>query len=124
MKWKKKTLTQSINDLNHFVLFLDNLLAQETDDFKNAVAGLNGVVWFGLKHAADLSQLVNGGLGQMLKVLVAGENQFWFDQEENADKWYGNNTEPFWAMERRILITCWVGGGWRACYRPKHEHFR
>ena len=105
---KKNTLTQSVNDLNHFVLFLDNLPAQEADDFKNAVAGLNGAVWFGSKDAADLSQLVNGGLGQMLKALVARENQFWFDQEENADKWYGNNTEPFWAMERCILITCWV----------------
>ena len=54
MKWAKNTLAQSMSGLNHFVLFLDNLPTQETDDSKNAVAGLNGVVWLGLKNATDL----------------------------------------------------------------------
>ena len=39
-----------MNDLHPFV-FPDNLLAQEIHNFKNAVAGLNGVVWFILKIA-------------------------------------------------------------------------
>ena len=46
--------TQSIDHLNRFVLFLDNLPAQETEDFKNAVAGLNGIVWFDFKNATGL----------------------------------------------------------------------
>lgn len=69
-----------------FLLFLDNLLTQETYDFKNTVAGLNDVAWSGLKNAKDLWQVVDASLGQMLKVLVARDHQFWLDQEENADR--------------------------------------
>ena len=124
LKWAENTLAHSVNDLNRFVLFLDNLPAQETNDFKNAVASLNGVVWFGLKNATDLWQVVDAGLGQMLKVLVAREHQIWLDQEENAERWYGNNSEPFGAMERRILITHWVGEAWKALCGPNYDHFR
>ena len=98
-----------MNDLKCFVLFLDNLSAQEKDNFKNAGASLNGLVRFCLKNATDLWQIVDTRLGLMLKVLVAREHQFWVEQEENADRWYENITEPFGAMERRILITNWVG---------------
>ena len=67
---------------------------------------------------------VDVGLGQMLKVLVAREHQIWLDQEENAERWYGNNSEPFGAMERRILITHWVGEAWKALCGPNYDHFR
>ena len=42
--------TQLVNDLNRFVLFLDNLPAQDSGDFKKAVAGVNVVVWFGVEN--------------------------------------------------------------------------
>ena len=51
MKCAKNALAQSLNNLNGFVLFLDNPPAQETDKFKNAVAGRNDVAWFGLENA-------------------------------------------------------------------------
>ena len=98
VKWAKNKSEQSVNDLNCFLLFLDNLPTQETYDFKNAVAGLNDVAWFGLKNATDSWQVVYAGLGQMLKVLVARDHQFWLDQEENADRWHGSKTEPFRAI--------------------------
>ena len=48
----------------------------------------------------------------MLKVLVAREDQFWLDQEENADRLYGIKTNLFGDIERRILITHWVRNAW------------
>ena len=41
------------------VLFVENLTAQQTDDFKEAVSDLKGVVWYGLKNATDLWQVVD-----------------------------------------------------------------
>ena len=38
---------------------------------------------------------MDAGLEQMLKILIAREHQFWLDPGENADRWYGNKTEPF-----------------------------
>ena len=57
-----------MNKLDRFVLFLDNLLAQQTKKFKNTVAGLDGVARFVLKNAAELSQVADAGLGKIHKV--------------------------------------------------------
>ena len=57
-----------MNKLDRFVLFLDNLPAQQTKKFKNTVAGLNGVARFALKNAAELSQVADAGLGQIHRV--------------------------------------------------------
>ena len=46
---------------------------------------------------------------KMLNVSVAGEQQFWLDPEENAYRWYENNTESFGAMERQTLIAHLMG---------------
>jgi len=51
------------------VLFVDNLTAQQADQFKVAVASHGGVVWYGLKSATDLWQVVDAGIAQTLKVL-------------------------------------------------------
>ena len=62
IKWVEKTLAESVDGLERFVLFLDNLGSQESDSFKSAVAALKGVAWFGLKNATDLWQVVDAGL--------------------------------------------------------------
>lgn len=48
----------------------------------------------------------------MLNVSVAGEQQFWLDPEENAYRWYENNTESFGAMERQIFIARMKSPSW------------
>ena len=60
--------------LDCFVLFLDNLTSQETDVYKGKAASLIGIVWYGLKNAADLWQVVDAGIGQMLKVIVGQDH--------------------------------------------------
>ena len=56
--------------LDQFTLFFDNLKSQESDEFKSAVAALNGMTWFGLRNATDLWLVVDAGMAQVLKVLI------------------------------------------------------
>ena len=62
LKGAKGTLIKSLNGLDRFVLYLYNLRGKESDSFKSAVAELNCVVWFGLKNAIELWQVVDAGL--------------------------------------------------------------
>ena len=40
--------------LDKFVLLLDNLKGQMQYDFKNAVAGAKGLLWYGIPGVTDL----------------------------------------------------------------------
>ena len=81
---------------------------------------MKGVAWFGLKNATDLWQVVDAGIGQLLKVFVSQAHRNWLDKEENANKWYGNDSN-FTASERRILITHWAGVAWKKLCSPEWE---
>lgn len=70
VEWVKRTLTESVKDDERFVLFCDNLTGQVSSEFKEAVAKLGGVVWYGLPGATDLWQPVDAGYAQILKVLI------------------------------------------------------
>ena len=76
MKCAKNALAQSLNNLNGFVLFLDNPPAQETDKFKNAIAGRNDVAWFGLENARHIWQVANAGLRKCSMFQLQGSNNF------------------------------------------------
>ena len=54
VNWINTTLKPVVENLERHVLFIDNLTAHQTDDFKKAVSHLKGVVWYGLKSATDL----------------------------------------------------------------------
>ena len=112
-QWIEKTLETFVNDekLERFVLLLDKLTAHKTDEFKQEVSRMSGVVWFGLPDATDLWQPVDAGYAQVLKSLIAKEQQTWLDIETNADRWFGN-AEPYTAKERRILVSYWAGKAW------------
>ena len=69
----------------HFVLFLDNLNSQTSDEFKEAVANLDGVCWYGVPGATDIWQPVDAGYAELLKVKIRQEHYNWL----NTDKWYG-----------------------------------
>ena len=84
---------------------------------------MKGVAWFGLKNATDLWQVVDAGIGQLLKVFVSQAHRNWLDKEENANKWYGNDSN-FTASERRFLITHWAGVAWKELCSPEYEKFR
>ena len=44
VEWANRTLAPVVKDLDHFVLFADNLTAQTTDHFKSAVSNISGLV--------------------------------------------------------------------------------
>ena len=111
-----------MDDVSRFILFLDNLTAQQTDEFKEAVAKVIGVNWYGIANATDLWQVVDAGIAQLLKVLTRQEQDKWLEDDENADRWYGHTEDkPFSVMERRILITMWGGEAWKKLISGQYD---
>ena len=111
VSWANKTLKAATQGTDRFVLFCDNLSGQVTNNFKDAISSIGGLVWYEVPNAADLWQPVDAGFGQLLEVLTKQEHNHCLDCDENAGRWYGD-TEPFSAKERRILITHWVGNAY------------
>ena len=72
-------------DLGRYVLFCDNLTAQTSDKFKEAVSDGEGVVWYGLRNAIDLWQSVDAGIAYTLKQLIGQAHRDWLDFDDNAD---------------------------------------
>lgn len=124
-EWMEKTLEKFVKDegMERFVLLLDNLSTHTEENFKKSVCDLGGLVWFGLPDATDLWQPVDAGYAQVLKSLISKEQQLWLDEEENADRWFGND-KPFSAKERRILISHWAGEAWDKLSSEKYDSFR
>lgn len=118
--WVNRTLKRAVEDTDRFVLFCDNLSAQVSDEFKEAVSAIRGVVWFDVPNATDLWKPVDAGFAELVKKLAVQEHHKWLDSEENADRWYGN-TEPFSAKERRVLISHWTGNAYN---RIVSEHYK
>ena len=85
VNWVNSTLKSSVQDLDRHVLFVDNLTAQQTDDFMKSISDLKGVVWYGLKNATDLWQVVDAGIAQTLKVLAGHNYQKWLDEGDTVN---------------------------------------
>ena len=83
----------------------------------------SGVCWFGLPNATDLWQPVDADYAELLKKFVTQKLHDWLDSEDNADRWY-NNTDPFSAKERRILIIHWAGQAYEKLTSPEYDKFR
>ena len=47
VNWVNTTIKHVVENLEKHALFVDNLTAQQTDDFKKAVSDLKGGVWYG-----------------------------------------------------------------------------
>ena len=94
---------------------MDNLTAQQSSEFKEAVSSHHWICWFGLPNGTDLWQVVDAGIDQLLKTFTSKEQDKWVMNKENADKWYGHTEDKklFTGLERRILITNWCGEVWK-----------
>ena len=73
VEWANKTLAAAVEGLGRFLLFVDNLTAQQSNEFKDAVISHHGVCWFGLPNWTDLWQVVNAGIAQLLKTITSKE---------------------------------------------------
>ena len=101
LEWLEKTLKKPVENLDRFVLICDNLTAQTTDAFKEAVAKLGGVVWYVPPDTTDLTQPVDAGYAQILKVLIKQAQDEWLLDEENMNKWFGFD-QKFTAKESKF----------------------
>ena len=82
MDWVNRTFASAIEDIDHFVVFVNNVTAQETDAFKKSVADHQDLAWYGLANATDLWQVIDAGIAQTLKVLTGHKYQGWWDRGE------------------------------------------
>ena len=83
--WFKKTLKPTVEDEDHFILFLNNLEGKKADSFKCAIAEIDGLPHYGLVNATDIWQPVDAGYAQLLKIRIKQEFFSWLDDSENAD---------------------------------------
>ena len=60
------------------------------DDFKNAVAGFNGLLWYGVAGATNLWRQVDAGYATSLKLLIVNEHRKWLDIDNNSSRWFGS----------------------------------
>ena len=93
-----------MKDIEKFVLFGDNLSAQQTDEFKNYVSD-------GLKIATDLWQDVDVGITQTLNAPTGYYYQKWLDERDSLDLWHGHE-KSLTAMQKQVLVTHWAGNAW------------
>ena len=62
-----------------------------------------------MTRATDIWQVVDCGIGRMLKQTVSRIQDEWLEHDDNINLWLGNCEEKLAAKKRRILITYWVG---------------
>ena len=60
--WVKRTLKPAVNQGEEFVLFCDNLTAQVSEEFKEAIREINGIVHYGVA-SEFLYLFIQGGPG-------------------------------------------------------------
>ena len=113
--WVRQTLKEGTKPLEgkEFVLFCDNLTAQVTEEFLQAVRENNGIVWLGVTGATDIWQPADCDIGRMLKQTISRIQDVWLEHDNNIDLWLGNCEKKLTAKRRRILITHWVGEAYR-----------
>ena len=123
-KWVDTTISKFVKDekLETFLLLLDKLSCQESDEFKENVSAIKGLCWYGLKEGVDLWQPVDAGYADALKKLVCIQQREWLDKDENKDQWYVGKS--FSVKERRIPISHWAREVWDQLCQPEYDHLR
>lgn len=77
-----------------------------SDEFKQAVSNLGGVVHYGLPNATKLWQPMDADYTQLLKSLGQTQRR-WLDDKDNAEKWYGlHNLELHRERKANSNYTC------------------
>ena len=105
---RRKEREEDDEQNDEFVLFVDNLGAQLTPQFKSAVKSIGGLPYYGIANATDdIWQPVAAGAGKMLKVLARQEQDTWLMSAgaQNYERWAGTHDGKMTVGDRRILIT-------------------
>ena len=112
MEWTKKTLKNGLalnGDGNEKVLFVDNVLFQQTKEFHVACRKLNTVVYMLPENHTDKIQPIDAGFGRMMKTKIGEARDKWLEDDENIEAWH----DKLSAKKRRVLMTQWTGQAWR-----------
>ncbi|KAK3255531.1 hypothetical protein CYMTET_35291 [Cymbomonas tetramitiformis] len=108
VEWAKRTFAPWAKGVaGEKVLLMDNLDGQLTKEFRDFLKkDADTLPWYFLPQCTDLLQPVDRHVAQMLKLLVAAEQESWLEDDANLDKW---ESGLLTASERRILLTWWSG---------------
>jgi hypothetical protein len=92
-------------DAHSFLLFLDNLHAQTTDDFKAKLQSQSTHPHYLPAGFTDQTQPIDDGYGALVKLYISRKLDDWLESDDNLEKWEGNRLT---AGDRRILMTHWL----------------
>lgn len=107
VQWARRSLKEALKEFKgqESLLFLDNLSAHRSDEFKAELKKLNVLPWFEPANSTELAQPVDNGAGLEYKQAIARHFALWMDDDANMEKWEDGNLG---ASERRVLMTLWV----------------
>ena len=74
-------------------------------------------------NTTDLTQNVDAGYAQILKILIKNVQDEWLEEGDNCDKWYGED-RMFSAKKRRLLIHDWVGNAYNRLLGSQYDQLR
>jgi hypothetical protein len=87
------------------VFFAHNLDSQTPETFKKILRQNDTKRHLGVTNAIDITQLVDMGLGRVLKVFIGDLQDEWMAQDSNDELWAGD----FSMWKKRVLLDQWAG---------------
>ena len=109
----KEILKQEAKNGQRHLLNCDNLSSQTVQtnpQFSKLLGDLcNCDVWNGCAGNTDEIQVVDAGVGALLKRKAEGIQTDWMAEDKNWEEWTGSTLS---ASRKRILLTHWYGEAW------------
>ena len=100
------------------------ILIQVSQPYKQAIAGLHGIVFYGPPGTTNQWQPVDSNIGAIVKRLIGQEQDDWLEVDSNIDLWFGVGDEKLTVGHHRVLLTHWVGNAWEKFCSSEYDHKR
>ena len=76
-----------------------------------------------LKNTTDITQPIDAGYAQTLKLKIIHAQERWLEDEQNADKWF-NMEQKFSVKEKHIFIIHWIGEAYEDLLKSDFDGYR
>ena len=109
LEWVERALSKVISLTHESCLVVDGLTSQTTKAVRRALLKRNVKLHILLANASHIIQVVDAGVGKMLKDKEGQLLLAWLEEGDNLDRWVSGSIS---ASEKRILITRLGADAW------------